>query len=264
MRGTAYSQSSEPGHWRPTPPNTDARPKFGIYQPFSGAELLDLPVAPPPELGSPAYLALVAETRSVGSANSKERTEAQTATAQFFASQISSLNFLDLAIRLLAARPAPQDIWDSARTMALMSFALSDSYVLYSRAKERFHFWRPITAIQQGGFGVTRDPDWQPLIETPEHPEHPSAHATECMAGATVLRLVLGSNPQPITYVATDAFFQPSRDYPSLMALANECADSRVWAGAHFRTANDAGQKLGEAIGVYVVGHLLRPLNENK
>ena len=217
-----------------------------------------------PELGSSAYLALVAETRSVGSAASKDRTEAQTAAAQFFASQASSLNFLDLAVRLLAARPGAQDIWDSARTMALMSITLSDSYILYVRAKERFHFWRPITAIRRGGFGVSPDPAWQPLVQTPEHPEHPSAHATECMAGATVLRLVLGSDVQPITYVATDAFFQPSRDYPSLTALANDCAASRLWAGAHFRTANDAGQKLGQMLGVYVVDNLLRPLGENK
>jgi hypothetical protein len=264
VRGTAYSQSSEPGHWRATPPGIDARPQFGIYPPFSGPAALDIPVAPPPELGSSAYLALVAETRSVGSAASKDRTEAQTAAAQFFASQASSLNFLDLAVRLLAARPGAQDIWDSARTMALMSITLSDSYILYVRAKERFHFWRPITAIRQGGFGVSPDPDWQPLVQTPEHPEHPSAHATECMAGATVLRLVLGSDVQPITYVATDAFFQPSRDYPSLTALANDCAASRLWAGAHFRSANDAGQKLGQMLGVYVVDNLLRPLGENK
>jgi len=111
-----------------------------------------------------------------------------------------------------------------------------------SYAKERFHFWRPITAIREGGFGVTADPGWTPLVETPEHPEHPSAHATECMAGATVLRSVFGNDAQPVTY-------------------ADECAASRVWAGVHFRTAGEAGQKLGEEIATYVIRKLLRPLN---
>jgi hypothetical protein len=261
VRGTAFSQSNEPGRWRATPPDVDARPRFGKYEPFSGAAALDLPVADPPEPGSSAYLAAVQEARAQGSAASKERTNAQTDAARFFASQSSSLNFLALAVRLLDARPAPADIWESARTLTLMSIALSDSYILYSYAKERFHFWRPITAIRQGGFGVTADPGWTPLVETPEHPEHPSAHATECMAGATVLRSVFGNGAQPVTYVATDAFFQPARQYPAFTALADECAASRVWAGVHFRTAGEAGQKLGEEIGTYVISKLLRPLN---
>lgn len=263
-RATLFSQSNEPGHWRATPPDTHARPRFGQYQPFSGVAALDLPVLGPPELGSPAYLAAVAEVRSLGRAVSTERSEAQTEAAQFFADQSSSLNFLDLAIRLLAARPAPQDIWDSARTMTLLSIALSDSFILASEAKERFHFWRPITAIRQGSPGVTAEPDWEPLVQTPQHPEHPSGHATECTAGATVLRLLFGTDAQPVRYVARDAFLQPARNYPGFTALANECAGSRIWAGVHFRTASDAGQHLGEAIANHVIGSLLRPLRENE
>jgi vanadium-dependent haloperoxidase-like protein len=263
VHGTRFTQSNAPGHWRVTPPETDAF-RFGKYQPFSGAAALDLPVPGPPELGSPAYVAALAEVRALGSEGSKERSDVQTRAAEFFANQSSSLNFLALATRLLDARPAPRDIWDSARTMTLMSIALSDSYILYSYAKERFHFWRPITAIREGGFGVTADPGWKPLVPTPEHPEHPSAHATECMAGATVLHSVFGTDTRPVTYVANDAFFQPEREYPSFTALANDCADSRVWAGAHFRTAGEAGQKLGEEIAVHVMTNLLRPLNEGR
>jgi hypothetical protein len=223
-----------------------------------------LAVPSPPDVGSPAYLAAVAEVRSLGRAVSTERTDAQTEAAQFFAGQSSHLNFIDLAIRLLAARPAPQDIWDSARTMTLLSIALSDSFILVSEAKERFHFWRPITAIRQGSPGVTADPDWEPLVQTPQHPEHPSGHATECTAGATVLRLMFGTDAQPVRYIATDAFFQPVREYKGLTALAHECAASRIWAGVHFRTASDAGQHLGEAIANHVVGSLLRPLGESE
>jgi hypothetical protein len=257
-----FTQSDKPGHWRATPPQTDARPRFGQYQPFSGAAALDLPVASPPELGSPDYLAAVAQVRSLGRAVSTERTDAQTEAAQFFANQSSHVNFLNVAIRLLAARPAPQDIWDSARTMTLLSIALSDAYILAWEAKERFHFWRPITAIRQGDSGVTAETGWQPLVETPQHPEHPSGHATECTAGATVLRSLFGE--QPVRYIATDAFFQTQREYPGFTALANECAASRIWAGVHFRTASDAGQHLGEAIANHVVGSLLRPLSDKE
>ena len=132
------------------------------------------------------------------------------------------------SIRQIFRISAQQDIWDSARTMTLLSIALSDSFILVSEAKERFHFWRPITAIRQGSPGVTADPDWEPLVQTPQHPEHPSGHATECTAGATVLRLMFGTDAQPVRYIATDAFFQPVREYKGLTALAHECAASRI------------------------------------
>ena len=148
--------------------------------------------------------------------------------------------------------------------MTLMSIALSDSFILAWNAKERFHFWRPITAIRQGGSGITPEAGWQPLVTTPQHPEHPSGHATECTAGAKVLRLLFGTDAQPVRYIATDAFFQPVREYPGFTALAQECAASRIWAGVHFRTSSDAGQRLGEAIADHVVSNLLRPLRENK
>lgn len=258
-----FTQSKEPGHWRATPPAPLARPVFARFQPFSGAAALDLPVPGPPQLGSPAYLDAVAEVRSWGHAVSRRRSDAQTEAALFFAGQSSHLNFIDLGIRLLDARPAPQDIWDSARTMTLLSIALSDAFILTSAAKERFHFWRPITAIREGGFGVTPEADWEPLVTTPRHPEHPSAHAAECSAGATVLRLLSGTDAKPVRYIATDAFLPSVREYPGFTAIANECAASRVWAGVHFRTGNDAGQRLGEAIANHVVS-LLRPLRENE
>ena len=261
---TPYTQSNEPGHWRATPPDPRARPPFARFRPFSGAAVLDTPVPSPPELGSPAYLAVVWEVRSLGRDTSRERSETQTAAALFFARQSSHLNLVSLAARLLAERPAPQDIWDSARTMTLLSIALSDSFIVTVAAKERFHFWRPITAIREGGFGVNPESDWQPLVSTPEHPEHPSAHATECAAGATVLRLLFGTDAQPVSFIATDVPWRPVREYPGFTALANECAASRVWAGVHFRTANDAGQRIGEAVANHVVGSLLRPLPENE
>ena len=259
-----FTQSDEPGHWRATPPDTHARSGFPRIPLFSGAAARDLPVPGPPELDSPAYLAAVAEVRSLGRAVSTERSAAQTAAAFFFARQSSHRNFLNLAIRLLAARPEPQDIWDSARTMTLLSIAESDSFILAWEAKERFHFWRPITAIRKGGFGVTPEADWQPLVSTPEDPDHPSGHATECASGATVLRLLFGTDAQPVRYIATDSLFQLAREYPGFTALANECAASRVWAGVHFRTANDAGQRLGEAVANHVVSSLLRPLHEKE
>ena len=254
-----FSIGREPGVWRPTPPSFRAA-KVGRYQPFAFSLDEPAPVPPPPALGSSVYREAVAEVRDLGARESARRTPAQTAAAVFWAEQNSQRNFHALAIRLLAAKPGEPDVWLSARTMALMSFAMADSAILAWPAKERFRFWRPITAIRAGGFGVASETGWEPLVETPPHPEHPSGHATDCAAGARVLELVFPSTSQPVRYVAIDVDGAPAREFASFAAIAEECASSRLWAGVHFSTANQAGSTLGRAVADRVVGTMLRPV----
>jgi hypothetical protein len=51
-----------------------------------------------------------------------------------------------------------------------------------------------------------------------------------------------------VSYTAHDLSRPTTRSFPSFAALASECAESRVWAGAHFRAANEEGQRLGDRI----------------
>jgi hypothetical protein len=50
-------------------------------------------------------------------------------------------------------------------------------------AKYRYNLWRPITVIRNGdidGNPVTdSDPTWQPLANTPMHPEYPCSHCIQ-------------------------------------------------------------------------------------
>ena len=126
--------------------------------------------------------------------------------------------------------------------------------------QERFRFWRPITAIRAGGFGVAAETGWQPLVETPPHPDHPSGHASDCAAGARVLELVFPPTSEPVRYVAIDVDGTPAREFANFAAIAEECASSRLWAGVHFGTANQAGSTLGRAVADRVVGSMLRPV----
>jgi PAP2 superfamily len=253
-----FSTGSEPGVWQPTPPFFLIA-KVGRYQPFAFSLDEPAPLPPPPALGSSAYLEALAEVRELGALESARRTPAQTSAAVFWAGQTSHRNFHALAIRLLAAKPGEPDLWISARTMALMSFAMADSVILAWPAKERFHFWRPITAIRAGGSGVAAERGWQPLIVTPPHPDHPSGHASDCAAGARVLELLLLPPSQPVRYIAIDAEGTPGREFASFAAIAEECASSRMWAGVHFSTGNQAGSTLGRAVADRVVGTMLRP-----
>ena len=253
-----FSTGNDPGVWRPTPPFF-RNFKFGRYQPFAFSLDEPAPLPPPPALGSSAYLDAVAEVREIGALKSARRTPAQTSAAVLWAEQNSQRNFHALAIRLLAAKPGEPDLWISARMMALMSFAMADSVILAWPAKEHFRFWRPITAIREGGFGVAADTGWQPLVETPPHPDHPSGHATDCGAGARVLELLFPPPSEPVRYVAIDVDGTPAREFANFAAIAEECASSRLWAGVHFGTANQAGSTLGRAVADRVVGTMLRP-----
>src|SRR5262249_56993852 len=49
------------------------------------------------------------------------------------------------------------------------------------------------------------------------------------------------------------------RSSTSFPATAQECSDSRVYAGIHWRFDVAAGQAMGNAIGDYVASHFLLP-----
>jgi len=79
------------------------------------------------------------------------------------------------------------------------------------------------------------DTTFKPLIETPPFPGYPSGHA----AGAA-------------TSCAVMSYFFPE-DAKQFQKLAQDCADSRFYAGIHFKTDDEVGLKMGAAIGKYVV-----------
>ena len=51
------------------------------------------------------------------------------------------------------------------------------------------------------------------------------------------------------------------RTYHSLQAAADDCADSRILNGYHFRFATEEGKRQGEAIARFIHGRFLRPLS---
>jgi hypothetical protein len=242
-----FPVGDRPGQWRPTPPFmfngmvSETRPILFASRDGVRGEA-------PPARGSPRYLADLEEVRRDGAIDSTTRTPAQTATAEYWARQSSQRGFLHLALRLLHAEPQPGGIWDEARILSMLAAALADAATL-SWEEKRFHsHWRPITAIHEGGDGLAPDPDWQPLLITPPHPDYPSGHAADCGAGSTILGAVFGSGPREVVYIAMEPAEQPARRFSSFEAAALECADSRVWAGAHFRFANDEGLRIGRAV----------------
>ncbi len=82
---------------------------------------------------------------------------------------------------------------------------------------------------------VQYDSTYKPLIMTPPFPGYPSGHA----AGAGTTSAVL-------------EYFFPA-DAKQFQQMAQDCADSRFYAGIHFKTDNEIALKMGKDLGKYIV-----------
>jgi hypothetical protein len=102
---------------------------------------------------------------------------------------------------------------------------------------------------------LTSDPHWEPLLDTPAHPDYPSGHATYGGAAAEVLKAVLGDDHVDVSFVSTGV----RRTYTSFSQLDREIIDARVWGGIHFRQTDEVSSALGHQIGDYAVKTWLRP-----
>ena len=98
-------------------------------------------------MDSGKYVREYDEVKALGNINSTARTKAQTDLANFYTD-----NFLALWERTLRgiANTNINNIGDSARLFALANLAGADAIIAAWDGKRFWHFWRPITAIQEG------------------------------------------------------------------------------------------------------------------
>lgn len=262
-----FKPSTEPGFWRPEAPGFRGSDTTTTL-PYLFANVSDVVIPPPPTLGGPIYLHDTEEVRRLGSLHSKERTDAQTDIAVFWALQSSQRGFTRLAMDLLKAHPRPGGLHEHARIMAQLGLGLADGAIIAWAYKEKFAYWRPISAIRHGGFGVQPDPSWSPAIATPPFPEYPSGHATDCTFGSLFLSAIFGDTPdKEIVYHALPASppskpalismgnydqdampMDETRTFPNITSAGEECFMSRIWAGVHFRAGEEGGRVIGTLV----------------
>ena len=266
-RSRRFAGGEGTGRWRPTPTRFATSPTNDI-RPFLFARTTDVAAVPPPAIGSPAYLSSRAEVRRLGVGSSKERTNFQSDEALFWDRQLTQRGMVRLATELMNRHPREGGVFDHARIMAQLTAALADSAILIWWEKERFSFWRPVTAIMLGNDGGPVDANWLPLIETPPFPEYPAGHSSDCYVGADVLQAAFPDARQPVEYQAVaGGVTRPGdehtgmgqygqgyneddfeRSYPSLREMAETCANSRIWAGVHFRFGNEESRRVATLI----------------
>jgi PAP2 superfamily len=165
-------------------------------------------------------------------------------------------------LRAVAATPG-RTLLQNARLFALGEMAAADAYIAVFDAKYTYNFWRPITAIRNGdthGNGaITRVADWEPLVDTPLHPEYPCAHCITSAAIAAVLEAEVGPTFPEISMTSPGA---PgvTRRWTSAKAFTDEVSMARIYGGIHYRTSNVVGQTMGRQIGELAVKQYLRPV----
>jgi hypothetical protein len=274
-----YTPGTGPGRWRPhpnpDPPNppiankelapgyaASALPGWGNVTPFTLLSAAQFWLPGPPALTSEAYARDYNEIKRVGGQKSEARTPEQTEIARFWFEGPPAWSRIARTI----AQERGLDAWDSARLLALMHLAMADSYIAGFKIRYVYDFWRPVTAIREGdtdGNDATAgDPTWNSLQNTPNVSDYPSTQSTFSGAAAAALAGVLGSDQVAFRVTSGPPFADITRSFTSLAQAARESADSRVYAGIHFRTACEDGLGLGRQIGERAVALYLQPVKK--
>jgi hypothetical protein len=265
---TLYTPGNELGAWRPAPPRFAQAIGAGIGKvtPFtrvSGAQF-ELPRPAYFDLRGAEYAADYNEVKSLGGAASRTRTAEQSAIARFWYEPSPGVH-IRLARELVVARKL--DPWRSARLFALLHLAGADCAIAGYSAKYRYNFWRPVTAIRNGANDnnpqTDGDPNWNSYLETPNHPEYLSNHALLGAAWAEILARFFGSDQISFTITSAKPYPGITRSFSSFSQSAREAANSRVYAGVHFRSSCRDGLELGRQIGAQTFETFLRPTDDS-
>jgi hypothetical protein len=260
-----YTPMTKPGDYQYTPGfDWVWKPDFSYTRPFTLDSLAQFRSPTPPALTSDVYAADYNEVKAYGCKGSKVRSEDETHYAHWWA------EFAEHGwnrIGRITAEDKNLPIRETVRMFALINMNLYDMYLVSFDSKYHYDTWRPITAIQQGDTDdnpkTEPDADWEPEMLTPPWPDYPSAHAAVAAGGAEIVIHVYGSPEVSFTMESVTALpTAKSRTYHHLDSVANDCANSRIMNGFHFRFATEEGKVQGRKVAKHVIGNYLRPLNE--
>src|SRR5215472_8761472 len=259
------------GQWRPTPsllappPPSFApglTPWVANVTPFTMNSDSQFRVDPPPDLASDTWTEDYNEVKSLGALDSAARTPNQTDIGYFWAD--SGPILWQNALRYISLNYV-NSIGDSARMFALADTALADAQIAVWDSKYFYNFWRPITAIPAGGGNpvLEADPNWRPLIITPNFPEYPSGHCGVSGAVSHILGLFFGTDELTFQMTTTNAHaLQKIRTFTRFSQAEDEVINARVFVGIHYRTSDRAARAQGLQVADWVFKNFFRPIGD--
>jgi hypothetical protein len=265
--------NSDPGHWQPLLPNgtspLDPTPWVGGVRPFLLRSSSQFRSAGPNALTSAAYTADFNEVKALGGdgvVTPSARTADQTHNAIFWQSAGGPALLWNGTARELVQDPSRGvDILEAARLFAMMNLSGADAAINCWNDKYHFDFWRPWQAIRQADLdqndATVAVSDWTPLLTAP-YPDHTSGHL--CLDGAhlRVLQLFFGTDVMHFG-VTSSQFGGETRFFERFSDPLTEITNARIWAGLHFRTADDQGRELGINVAEYMAGRYFQPVGRH-
>lgn len=266
-----YNGTNLVGMWRPTPSwlpgppasgSSMAIPWLADVTPFVVLSGNQFVAPPPPLLGSSLYRKEYDEVKALGALAGSSRTPEQTQIAYFWADNFPAQ--VNRVIRNVSETYVNSSA-DRARLFALVWLGAADALINTWTGKLQYPTWRPITAINEGDFDgdpkTIGDVNWQPLINTPNYPDH-SSGANALVSGVMkMFALYFGTDEVTFTVTSANPNANPnSRTYASFTDAALDVVEARILQGIHTRSADLNGRQLGKSVAKWVFKHALRPL----
>jgi len=262
------------GQWRPTPSfQTGAPASFSPMlapwiakvTPFALKSGDQFRAGPPPRLNSHEYTQAYNEVKAMGARFNSSRTTAQTQLALFFA-----LNYPATWNRVARDLADSQSlsIGDNARLSALVNLSMADAAITAWDSKVTYVFWRPLTAIRLGDEdtnpNTVGDLTWEPLINTPNYPDHTSGANNATAAATRAMSLFFGTDEMTFVVRTTNtaAGVPPTITYSKFSDAQEDVVNARIYEGIHFRFADEDARKQGRHVAQWVFGHVLKPIEE--
>jgi hypothetical protein len=251
-----YRPHTSPGMYVPTA--LPAAPTWPQRKPWVMHSAAQFRPAAPPALTSATWTRDFNEVKAMGGRTSTRRTAEQTEVARFWDYSMPAI--YHGVLRSVAVQPG-RDVLRNARLYAAASQAMDESLIAVFDAKYAYNFWRPSTAIRNaeldGNDATETDASWSSFIDTPMHPEYPSAHSILASAVGTVLKAELGSGSVPELSTTSLTAKGVTRRWTRIDDFVNEVSVARVYEGVHFRFSTEVGQAMGQQIGEAVAAKLL-------
>jgi len=150
-------------------------------------------------------------------------------------------NFNSRSLAYYWASHGPE-VWNDLASQKMFEYRMSDDAPAVSRVYTVLNvaYHDAVIAIFDSKYAYwgirpnQYDTTYKSLIATPPFPGYPSGHAGGAGTTAAVME-----------------YFFPA-DAKLFWQMAQDCADSRFYAGIHFRTDNEAALKMGKELGKYV------------
>jgi hypothetical protein len=257
-----HPEGTRAGQWRRTGPLPDQFAWVGNVTPFMLRRPSQLRTEGPPSLSSRKYAREYREVKVFGALTGSRRTQAQTDVANFYVP--NPIEIFNRTFRTVADDEGLSTA-DEARLFGMLNLAAADSLISCWNDKSFWHFWRPITAIQNGDADRNRrthgDADWAPLLATPPYPDHPSGYNCASSSMMRTASLFFGTNKFDFRVTRNAAMATPFRDYARFTDVVRDTIDARVYLGIHFRTADVQGAWIGKKVAQWLERHYFQPMD---